>query len=78
MSSSPRMHLRYLDFYDFDVYNFKRDSSYYVNVDTEIFMDMCGKSYMSDGLVEILPSAPVEIFTGKKPHILEMKQPLPQ
>jgi hypothetical protein len=34
-------------------------------------MDICGKSSISDELVEILPSASGEIFTGKKLHSLE-------
>jgi hypothetical protein len=29
---------------------------------------MCGKISMSDGLVEILPSASGKNFMGKKPH----------
>jgi hypothetical protein len=42
-----------------------------INVYTDIFTDICGKSSMSDELVEILPSASGEIFLGKKPHSLE-------
>jgi hypothetical protein len=34
-------------------------------------MDMYGKNNMSEGMVEILPSAFGEMFTGKKPHSLE-------
>jgi hypothetical protein len=51
--------------------NFNRDPSCSINVYTEIITDIHGKSSMSDGLVEILPSASGEIFKGKKPHILE-------
>jgi hypothetical protein len=50
---------------------FYRDPSCSINVNTEIFTDICEKSSMSDELVEILPSAFGEIFMGKKPHSLE-------
>jgi hypothetical protein len=46
------------------LWNFNEDSSCYVrvNVNTEIFTDMYGESSMSDGLVEVLPSASGEIL----------------
>jgi hypothetical protein len=47
------------------------DPSCSINVYTDIFTDICGKSSMSDELVEILPSASGEIFMRKKPHSLE-------
>jgi hypothetical protein len=42
-----------------------------MNVNTEIFTDICGKSSMSDGLVEISLSASGEIFMVKKTQNLE-------
>jgi hypothetical protein len=41
-------------------------TSYYTY--TRIFTDIHGKNNLSDGLVELLPSASEEIFMGKKPH----------
>ncbi len=40
-------------------------------VKLKIFMDICGKSSMRDGLIDILLSASKEIFMGKKPHSVE-------
>jgi hypothetical protein len=34
-------------------------------------MDVYGKNNISDGLVEILPSASGEVFVGEKPYSLE-------
>jgi hypothetical protein len=39
------------------LWNFNRDPSCSINVYTEIFTDICGKSSTSDGLLAILPSA---------------------
>jgi hypothetical protein len=40
-------------------------------------MDMHGKSYMSNGLVEILPSACGEIFMGKNHTVWNETAPSP-
>jgi hypothetical protein len=40
-------------------------------------MDICGKSSMRDGLLEILPSATEEIFTGRKHTVLNETSPSP-